>query len=104
MRAAPTTSIYASEGVGEGQKSSRGSGAVTSSANFAKIEGPMLFAKHPVVMSACATTSATFAVRISIVDPRYFNNAIASSASTPPVIEIGANDALAATSALDSMI
>src|SRR5712691_9142225 len=32
------------------------------------------------------------------------NSAIASSASTPPVIEIGANAALAATSALDSMI
>src|SRR6266508_5441908 len=34
----------------------------------------------------------------------YFtNSAMASSASTPPVIEIGAKDALAATSALESM-
>ena len=32
------------------------------------------------------------------------NSAIASSASTPPVIAIGANFAVAATSALDSMI
>ena len=47
---------------------------------------------------------ATFAARMAIIDPRYLNNAIASSASTPPVIEIGANGALAATSALDSMI
>ena len=43
-------------------------------------------------------------VRVAMMDPRYLNNAIASSASTPPVIEIGANVALAATSALDSMI
>ena len=42
--------------------------------------------------------------RMAIMDLRYLNNAIASSASTPPVIEIGANGALAATSALDSMI
>ena len=53
---------------------------------------------------ATAVTSATFAARMAIMDPRYLNNAIASSASTPPVIEIGANGALAATSALDSMI
>jgi hypothetical protein len=54
--------------------------------------------------SATAATSATFAARMAIMDPRYLNNSIASSASTPPVIEIGANGALAATSALDSMI
>ncbi len=34
----------------------------------------------------------------------YLNSCIASSASTPPVIVIGTNGALAATSALDSMI
>jgi hypothetical protein len=49
-------------------------------------------------------TGATFAATMAIMDTRYLNNAIASSASTPPVIEIGANGALAATSALDSMI
>ena len=54
--------------------------------------------------SATAATRATFAVTMATMDPRYLNNAIASSASTPPVIEIGANGALAATSALDSMI
>jgi hypothetical protein len=54
--------------------------------------------------SATAATSDTFAAQMAIMDPRYLNNPIASSASTPPVIEIGANGALAATSALDSMI
>jgi hypothetical protein len=39
-----------------------------------------------------------------IIDAPYLNNVIASSASTPPVMEIEANGALAATSALDSMI
>jgi hypothetical protein len=41
---------------------------------------------------------------MAITDRRSLNNAIASPASTPPVIEIGANGALAATSTLDSMI
>ena len=42
---------------------------------------------------------------MAIAPPYFFgNSAIASSASTPPVIEIGANGALAATSAAVSMI
>jgi len=45
-----------------------------------------------------------YAGRMATTNLRYVNNAIASSASTPPVIEMGANGALAATSALDSMI
>ncbi len=36
--------------------------------------------------------------------PYFANSAIASSASTPPVIAIGAKRAFSATSALDSMI
>lgn len=54
--------------------------------------------------SATASSSITFAARMAIMDPRYLNSAIASSASTPPVIVIGANGALAAMSALDNMI
>ena len=45
-----------------------------------------------------------FPKTLSAKSARYLNSAIASSASTPPVIAIGANGALAAMSALDSMI
>jgi hypothetical protein len=57
-----------------------------------------------VTMLANRSISATSPTFAATMDPCYLNNAIASSASTPPVIEIGANGALAATSALDSMI
>jgi hypothetical protein len=56
--------------------------------------------RHDVVAEGDKACGA----RMAIMDLRYLNNAIASSASTPPVIEFGANGALAETSALDSMI
>ena len=67
-----------------------------------------------VACNASAATSTILATRTAIMpvafsasgpcDVRYLNSAIASSASTPPVISIGANGALAARSALEIMI
>jgi hypothetical protein len=61
----------------------------------------------------CCTVCANFGFGALVHETRYLaawdarhlaNNAIASSASTPPVIEIGAKEAFAAISASVSMI